>query len=179
MRPELVAAVWDGRKRETRRIARGDRPCPYHVGEEIGVGEAHRLYRLANGGTFCRYLDGTHSAEVAGLRDGITVGHIDEELNTAREARVRSGRFMPDAFVRMRLRITAVRRECLWEITPAGVRWEGAPRREGPENGVAREAQEAAWFLDLWDAIHGDIPGAGWADNPEVFVIAFDSEPQA
>ena len=182
---EMREAIRADRKTMTRRLGK----CPYKVGDVLGIGEPHRLYRDSDdfdnsGWVRCKYDDGTVSDKtfVGFSGQGVTVGTWHElhagtkHFVVDRPARHRSGRFLPDPFIRDRIRITAIRREPLQAITPADARREGAPETSGqPEYHAFGEQSYVRWFAAIWDDLNGKRKGgARWADNPEVFVISFE-----
>lgn len=59
-----------------------------------------------------------------------------------------------------RIRITAIRRERLQDITEEDARAEGV--------------DSVAEYRELWESINGKTKGARWADNPDVFVLTFE-----
>jgi hypothetical protein len=61
----------------------------------------------------------------------------------------------------LRIRITAIRRERLWEINEADAEAEGVEDRKA--------------YSVLWDSINKRI-GTRWQDNPEVWVLTFQVE---
>jgi hypothetical protein len=172
---EMRAAVQADRKTETRRTGK----CPYRVGDVLGIGEPHELWRDPEnwGWVTCRYDDGTETeARWIGKRaTGITVG--DRRSECFRPARRRSGRFLPDAFVRDRIRVTAIRQERLRQITEDGARAEGVGSSfefSEDKNLFTYERTHRAAFAALWDTLHG--PGERWADDPLVHVVSFVRE---
>lgn len=190
---EMRAAVRNDWKTQTRRIGK----CPYRVGDVLGIGEPHRLWveerphfrplgrghgELEYAGIAmlrCEYEDGTIRErpltrdEAAAWLAKVTVGRkrcCDEAFQ--RPPRRRSGRFLPDAFVRDRVRVTAIRREPLQALTEADARAEGVGCAC-----LARctcSARDA--FAALWDSLHGKIPGERWIDDPEITVLTFARE---
>ena len=76
---------------------------------------------------------------------------------------------MPREAARLFLRVTEVRAERLQEITPEGIREEGAQGRHfrAPTRGA---------FADLWNSTiqPKDRPTYGWEANPWVWVIRFE-----
>lgn len=67
-----------------------------------------------------------------------------------------------------RIRITAIRRERLQDISEYDAGEEGMP---GPS--FNHPFTFAAVFADLWDSIHTK-PGTRWEDSPDVWVLEFE-----
>lgn len=74
-----------------------------------------------------------------------------------------------------RIRITAIRKERLQEISCGGyvyrsdIQQEGCPFVNDPNQ---MGLDEVEWFIELWDSINAKN-GDRWADNPEVWVLDF------
>jgi len=67
-----------------------------------------------------------------------------------------------------RIRITAIRREALQDVSCDDALQEGAyPYGRGIWSTAVEE------FAELWDSIH-DKPGTTWNDNPAVWVLTFE-----
>lgn len=60
----------------------------------------------------------------------------------------------------LRIRIVAIRREHLQDITEADAKAEGVA--------------DVAAYCELWESINGKTPGARWDANPTVFVLEFE-----
>ena len=190
---EAIRADW---KTMTRRLGK----CPYKVGDILGIGEPHRLWveerpyfhKLPGHGELqyaglamlrCQYEDGVlrerplARSEEGDWRGKVTVGRAQQDDGTfLRAPRRRSGRFLPDHFIRDRIRITAIRREPLQSITPSDARKEGAPETSGqPEYYAFGEQSYVRWFAAIWDDLNGKRKGgARFADNPDVWVLSFE-----
>ena len=80
--------------------------------------------------------------------------------------------FMPREASRITLEITDVRVQRLHEITESDARAEGLPLPRQIDNAGGMSA--GRHFEYLWEDINGKRPGCAWADNPWVWVIAFD-----
>jgi hypothetical protein len=195
---EMREAIRADRKTMTRRLGK----CPYKVGDVLGIGEPHRLWvekrpyfhslgkghgELEYAGIAmlrCQYQDGViherplSKDEEVDYLSKVTVGLMrqGEGMASQKPPRRRSGRFLPDPFIRDRVRITAIRRERLREITPDDALREGAPEMSGQPIFYTYGVQSyVRWFAALWDDLNGKRKGgARWADDPEVFVISFE-----
>lgn len=192
---EMREANRAGRKRMTRRLGK----CPYKVGDVCGIGEPHRLHvqertyrhRVGDGrgevdfaqmaALVCQYDDWTKreipldAADRASWLAKRTVGRVDDQGIVCRPTRRRSGRFLPDPFIRDRIRITAIRREHLQEITEEDAFAEGMRCSCGCHDALNGSSALVPQFAALWDRLNGTRKGgARFADNPEVWVISFE-----
>lgn len=155
---EMVRAILDGRKTQTRRIVNeptaSDRDrtkfaCQYgNPGDRLWVKE-----RIQRG--YCGDMNRSHyfadgSPTVADAwpwkRDHLTSIHCPRGLS------------------RILLEITGVRVQRLQEIVPRDALREGCPDDMKPLS--------LHWFHDLWESINSDR-GFGWDVNPFVWVIEF------
>jgi hypothetical protein len=179
---EMRAAIAADRKFKTRRIRVPGRRCPYRVGDLLGVGEPHLLYVLQHQSSDpalgCRYGDGSTRLIPIGddsARDYLskaTVGLTPDCIFFRRPARLRSGRFLPDVFVRLRIRVTGIAEGRLQEITPEDAWAEGLRCScMHPETCVGSTELVPA-FAALWDRLHR-APGERWADDPPVWIVSF------
>jgi hypothetical protein len=191
---EMREAIRADRKTMTRRLGK----CPYRVGDVLGIGEPHRLWvedhpyfrKLPGHGELqyagiamlrCQYDDET-SREIPLTKDEeslwrakVTVGHMDAKRVLGQGAQRRSGRFLPDPFIRDRIRITAIRREHLQDITPEDAFAEGMRCSCGCHDDFRGSSALVPQFAVLWDRLNGKRPGgARWADNPEVWALSFE-----
>ena len=71
-----------------------------------------------------------------------------------------------DGWQPLRIRMTAISRERLQDISEADMRAEGL-------EGLDTLAVKRLNFTLLWDSVHTK-PGARWQDNPEVWVLEFE-----
>jgi len=184
-RPELVRAILDGRKNQTRRVVRpqpadGDRSstrscigpgdhlhicpgirCPYgFAGDRLWVRET---WRVSPSGETSPY-----SPEHCHYR-----ADADEP---AADGCWRPSIHMPRWACRLVLEVTGVRVERLQAIDEIGARDEGVePVAAGDGPGVITTAGNISYrkaFAQGWDRINGPR-GYGWDANPWVWVIAF------
>lgn len=171
-RPELVNAIFEGRKTQTRRIARdwlavvaGLTNCPYgQIGDRLWVRETHQIY--SNGA----------DAEPTVLyrADGDSA------------KKWRPSIFMPRWASRLTLEITKVRIERLQDITEADAIAEGIQKRmiqvgrhSNLEPIYPAFSERAGGFHSAraafefgWDEINRKR-GFGWDKNPILWVIEF------
>jgi len=160
---DMVKAILDGRKTQTRRIIKpqpflGDKfqnyepqvgKCPYgYEGDRLWVRE-----------TF---------AEPFGKGMGVIYrADYGENLHTWKPSI-----FMPRWASRITLEVTAVRVERLQEISGKDAQQEGFPW-----HGIGATLQfgyrpPLTWFSDLWDSLNAKR-GYGWSNNPWVWCISF------
>lgn len=148
--PELVRAILDGRKSETRRLIRP------HPKRRPSIAKC----------AIARPGDRLHVREPWAEHEGRIIYAADGATGVPR---YRPAMYMPRAASRLTLQVTSVRAERLTAITPAAALAEGAP---------ADHADPRIWFAGLWDRIF-TTPGERWADDPFVWVIQFKCEPLA
>lgn len=187
---EMVRAILDGRKTQTRRIlkfpetgnppdeTRGfvfkpeyyTHPCPYgQPGDRLWVRETFTLTQ------FNKPVYRSDARDKDGYRwSSIEIGDPKNEVKW------KPSIYMPRWASRITLEITSVRVERLKDITQEGAEKEGWPCLVGsafPEDfkeGISGNGQRT-WFRKLWNKING--PGA-WEKNPWVWVIEFKKEGQ-
>jgi hypothetical protein len=181
---EMVRAILDGRKTQTRRVIRFRQWAEHPVTDmtEHGpfVGEPDNLqswtanHRAPHGDEFCEqeikcpyglvgdrlWVRETFSENGGGKNPKY---RADGEHAKTSNRRWKSGRFMPRYRSRILLEVVSVRVERVQEITEKDARAEGCNER--PDR--ARH-----WFCDLWDSLNAKR-GVGWDKNPWVFVIEF------
>lgn len=175
---QMVRAILDGRKTQTRRLVKETR-CPYgEVGDRLWVRETWAPYRDACPGqvlgapvyraTWPPTLDERHDA-----------GLLQEP------ARWRPSIHMPRGVSRITLEITAIKLEQLKDISDTDVLAEGIEEVEsgGPPywygyavNDPEMRAEDITGsprsaFMLLWDKINGKR--APWSSNPWVWALSF------
>jgi len=162
---DMIRAILDGRKTQTRRIVK-DEPvlsmaeiadkhclfrCPYgQPGDLLWVREPWQAWS-----DFDRYAprDIPRFSGINYLADG-----------NKWDARKRHARFMVRWMSRIALEITDVRIERLQDISEKDARSEGVSICSGQAH------DPHAAFSNLWDSIHGS---GSWRENPLVWVIHF------
>jgi hypothetical protein len=185
---EMVRAILDGRKTQTRRMMKpqpstvddagrwyrmqsgGESlmnsayPCPYgDTGDTLWVRETCAIVGSVDPG-WVLYRASGYEAECA--RHGFDRPYPDEKL-----VRWRPSIHMPRWASRITLRITDIRVERLQDITEDDARAEGCdPARWIDETDVGMEGYREG-FARLWNKING--PGA-WGANPWVWVVSFE-----
>jgi len=157
---EMVRAVLDGRKTQTRRVVKRplvDTVCPYgKVGERLWVREAFMVQPNLWGHDHqeqpIHYLATTRKEEV---EDYVSKPSIH----------------MPRWASRLTLEIVRVRVERVQDISEQDAMAEGcAPVVH--EDGAVDCGTRKTTFRKLWDSLNADR-GFGWATNPWVWVIEF------
>jgi hypothetical protein len=173
---EMVRAILDGSKTQTRRIVK-DSPrhgvsvlgdgcgvlwdsCPYgKPGDGLWVKETHLVIPGEDG-----------IAEVVHYRADMTDAQIAEDKAILRKWGPADYPWKPSIFMtrdrsRITLEIVAVRVERLQDITGSECLKEGMPDPRGATIGEAKD-----WYRDLWELINGV---GSWAENPFVWVVEF------
>ena len=186
---EMVRAILDGRKTQTRRVL-SKQPleiipmktpglwtglmsrdpnrgvvfkCKYgRPGDRLWVREAARVTALCGNAAVVQY-----KADLSTI-NALRIPRSHAGLPTAQEREnFYSGRFMPRWASRISLEITDVRVERVQEISVNDSRAEGSP---WDEHGFRSEHRP--WFIETWNSINAKR-GFGWDVNPWVWVIEF------
>ena len=168
---EMVRAILEGRKTQTRRVVKHvetnepvlrdprpyKKPCPYGpVGDRLGVRETFMPMPHLNAKAFYR------------ATDRLVGGKWKPSI------------FMPRALSRITLEITNVRVERLQDISERDARAEGVIRRTDCHRDYSEMWEMADGyhmtpfatdaFVDLWQSINGKD---SWAQNAWVWVVEF------
>jgi len=178
---EMVKAVLDGRKTQTRRVIK-PRPhgeyghydpsigyrfkggpnikCPYgETGDQLWVRESFSFHEKEDGEDVVKYVDGT-------TKGGFEKSCYDYMVG--RFGKLRPSIHMPKWASRITLEITNIRVERVQEINESTeVDAEGTPNYNGVPSGAS-----ITDFKLLWDSINKSR-GYGWEVNPWVWVIEF------
>jgi hypothetical protein len=164
---EMVRAILDGRKSQTRRIVKGEvvdraaaKGCPHGTtGDRLWVRET---FATGYGGVFYRASEGDNCKSISGAI-----------------VPWKPSIFMPRKLSRLTLEITAIRVERLQQISEADARAEGVEPCEvlGTSGGFKdyvdlNNGCESAYasYHSLWESINGK---GSWQKNPWVWVIEF------
>lgn len=156
--PENVLKILDGKKTQTRRVAKPQqRPdwkiadCPYGlVGDRLWVRETWQYNPY--GGIVYKAGSGIIDCAGKGWRPAIC---------------------MPRWACRLVLEITDVRIERVQDISPDDAKAEGDKERSGlPEYHERGPLCHVDWYRNLWDSINAKR-GYGWDTNPLVWAISF------
>lgn len=163
---EMVRAILDGRKTQTRRIAKIERPSYTYiengklwVDAKEGPIEIQCPYRVAGDRLWVRETFALHDK----LKPPIVYYRADDPTCYGSDGAWTPSIFMPRWASRITLEITHVRVERVQEISQADA------KAEGMKSSATRSAKFA--FIDLWDSIHGK--GAFWERNDWVWMLEF------
>ena len=159
----MVQAILQGRKSQTRRVAKSADKCPYgKIGDILWVKETY--FQTQNTLTYKASFDENLAKQMPLLKWKPSI-------------------FMPKALSRIKLRITNVRCERLQDITEEdcikeGIRSVVATDKNYPFYKDYRYPDVSYWFEDakksyqsLWESINGK---KSWEENPFVWVIEFE-----
>lgn len=165
--PEMVEAIIAGRKTQTRRIVKGEKP-PFQIGDTVYVREATQIVVVKGFTAVVHY----ESGDVLG-----------KELSPESKAKIEkrkypfrwlAPRYMLADFSRVSIRIKEVRREKLADISEADAIAEGVDKIGNMfwdyNSGGYSFRSPILSFISLWRKIY---PGQrGW--DTEVWVIIFE-----
>ena len=163
----MVQAIIDGRKTQTRRIAKTDKP-PYKAGDILYIRET---WALAPNGD---YLYKAHSMYKE-MGDADFSFYWNPSIH------------MPKAAARIFLEVVSIRKERLQDITEEDVKAEGAEFYSPldltqmplslitclPNGSKVLKKTFRVGFYKAWQEINGKNRDARWNSNPTVWVIEF------
>jgi hypothetical protein len=190
-KPDLIKAIVEGRKTQTRRLAGlneiNESPDSWkYRGSGIAIGKHFfEVFEVPETTTCHSYLKPRYQVGetvyikeawadmvcVASTEKGKGKGEsrpIYKSTADSTELKILEGHwkspmFMPVWAARYFIKITDVRVERLQEITPEDCRREGSY--------MATDKDDEGGFVNLWDSINPKYP---WASNPYVFVYSFE-----
>ncbi len=155
---EMIRAVLDGRKTQTRRVVK-----PQPVGLWAAPGKSRCPYGQPGGRLWVRetfYPERSHRGPVSYRA---TWPRDDDPPDGGWKPSI----FMPRWASRITLEIVSVRVEQVQDIS------EDDARAEGVDDGTGQTRPlHPYWFRALWDSINSKR-GYGWEKNPWVWVVAF------
>lgn len=179
-KPEMILAIDEDRKTQTRRIK-----FNASVGDHLWIKEHHWMwgkYRWTGGYTktgkkkmeFCDMTCSEHPVIFSLEKNGIL--HVDVAYGESIGYHPRTPLFMPKKYARKWLEVTGVRVELLQNISEEDAINEGMPSRKqamvmAADSGLDWYNAPTVWFKRLWDSINADR--APWESNPWVWVIEF------
>lgn len=191
---EMVRAILDGRKTQTRRVIKAG---PKHKIESVIKFDSKWGYgifgcdcdecREANDHMFGLDCPYGSSGDELWVREAFLNESGDEfsethypatmsapQLFTARHIRKRPSIHMPRWASRIQLKIKDVRVEMVQDICPENIYFEGIQtvRRDQCMGKSWRKSQIKAW-IELWDSIN-EKRGHSWESNPWVWVVEFE-----
>ena len=190
---EMVRAILDGRKTQTRRVITAKAGCDYHGYEgwreyKDGLWQYKSTHGWGNpikcpygvvGGklwvreTWCAGVewDDEKPSEIDPLCGGNDILYLASGKKTEGYGKTRPNIFMPKWATRLWLEITGTRAERVREIDAEEAEKEGTrrPKRLCPDR---HDEYILGRFQKLWDSINAKR-GYGWDVNPWVWVVEF------
>lgn len=153
---EMVRAILEGRKTQTRRVVK---PQPAYVIDSVWVCP----YGRPGDGLWVRETWAPNS------QAGVFSYAADWAAGVKHVSRWRPSIHMPRAASRISLEVVGVRVERLREISEADALAEGCADSEMVD-GVPMWCSAVEKYMDLWEKINGE---GSWAVNPWVWVVEF------
>jgi hypothetical protein len=189
MSAEMVRAILDGRKVQTRRLLKPqpDLICPFLIGMTLWVREAFDILddpaAYPPGKPPRNLLYDAGAWKIRGPNgERWVVDYRADGPHTRIKDKTGARRWTPSIHMprwasRITLEIVDVRIERLRSITEADAIDEGVEAIENPDFDAEdpcddREFSHVAGFAELWDKLNAKS-GATWASNPWVFVLTF------
>ncbi len=178
---EMVRAILEGRKTETRRVIRDQPNYNLKYGQTHKDLEKNILRRCPYGQVGDRlWVRELHYYDVKLTEDRWHVVYdVPEKMthwsNYKMDKNPKLNKWRPSIHMlrwasRITLEITEIRVEWVQDMNRAAAFLEGCPKEVGGSDGDIAAAHE--WFVNLWDSINKKR-GFGWSDNPFVWVIKF------
>ena len=179
---EMVRAILDGRKTQTRRVIK---PQPDFVANYYETGKKRTAwsggscdpkllkcpYGQAGDGLWVRETFGVITQPLTGEKSAIYKATHKPEFPNEQlgfdGSKWRPSIFMPRWASRITLRVVDVRVEMLWDMTVSKMIAEGVAEIEN------NDKHPLTPFITLWDSINADR-GYAWYTNPWVWVVEFE-----
>lgn len=165
--PEMVEAIMAGRKTQTRRLAKGEKP-PFKEGDTLYVREATQITGI-----------GDHYEVQVKYRDDyeqkvpVTPDSLQKIRRRKNPHRWLAPRYMLADFSRTLIRVESIRREKLQDITEGDAIEEGIASKDGMFldylSGGYSFRSPISSFISLWRKVHPKQ--RGW--DTDVWVITF------
>lgn len=175
---EMVRAILDGRKTQTRRVA-FKKYCPYgKPGDRLWVRETWScgiVNALPGIVYYASYADDKNWFRHLPCVYGDLIGDSWGILWNKYQDRKRPSIYMPRWASRILLEIVNIRLEHLHDINESDAQQEGWDLSNIDLNKTydpVCQKKATEWFHGLWDSINGKR-GLGWEKNPLVWVIEF------
>ncbi len=182
-KPEMIQAIVEGRKTQTRRVMKFPPPSYCDTAELLITG-TWNFYK-GDDPDFSAYLKNKHKpkysvGEVVYIKEAfwyppshnynrnIVAYRLIVAESCGEEAAIKSiwksPMMMPEWASRYHIQILDIKPQRLQEITEAGAVEEGCPMIE------ASCGLRLQWYRDLWDSINKDYP---WSSNPWIWLYNF------
>lgn len=195
MSAAMVRALLDGRKVQTRRLARRIKALPVYgvppaqaivptiwqsvePGDRLWVRETWAKTTNVNGeddwpGRPCIVTDeeDERTYEAVIYQSDGSWDWVDDSGFLTEKSYWKSSIHMPREFSRLTLIITATKMERVQEISAEDAQREGAMMSCAGIYGASRKYLTGFW--ETWQSLHTK-PGARWEDNPEVVALTFE-----
>ncbi len=190
-RPEMILAICNGTKTQTRRVIKPQPLGSYlpdsYIMEELKSIPKHTIkIHDTDDPTFLHIIPAPRYqvGEVVYIKEAFALHPAAKELGypivfykergdvTSKINKWKSPLFMPTWAARYFIKIKDVKVERLQEITVADIEMEGHQPFVYPDGGRELSSAEAySWYRNLWDSIN---PKYLWLSNPFVWVYTFN-----
>ena len=181
---EMVRAILDGRKTQTRRVVKPQPTGGYlgFINERLKHWFRHEPRSIEIGCPYGRpgdtlwvretwashkYMDDTKPSEFTAGAQMLPVWYRADNVQSDERGKWRPSIFMPRWASRITLRVVDVRVETLWDMTVSKMTAEGVAEIENDDK------HPLTPFITLWDSINADR-GHAWYTNPWVWVVEFE-----
>jgi hypothetical protein len=174
---EMVRAILDGRKTQTRRVMK---PQPRQLENHIAIKNRKRHCPYGKPGDLLwvretwashEYMDDTRPSDFTKSAQMLPLWYrANNQMYNFNQGKWRPSIFMPRWASRITLRVTDVRVERVQDISEADARAEGVLKAGGASLSLYAARHH---FSQLWDRINAKR-GYGWDINPWVWVVEFE-----